>query len=105
MANVDLECLFYQELATKVLQIFYSAEPSQMPHIICSPSMKNVCPKIAMDYLQRVEAVVASVVVTLTKASMALKMGDRDRCQNELDNYAEVGLNVSISVSWFGSFL
>uniref|UniRef100_A0ABM5G3D5 BLOC-2 complex member HPS3 isoform X1 n=1 Tax=Pogona vitticeps TaxID=103695 RepID=A0ABM5G3D5_9SAUR len=81
-----------EELAAKVLQIFYLAEPNQMPHIICSPSMKNVCPKIAMEYLQRVEVVVPSVVVTLTKASMALKMGDLDRCQNELDNYAEMML-------------
>ncbi|KAJ7324795.1 hypothetical protein JRQ81_017815 [Phrynocephalus forsythii] len=88
----DIDDELSEELAAKVLQIFYVAEPNQMPHVICSPSMKNVCPKIAMEYLQRVEAVVPSVVVTLAKASMALKMGDRDQCQSELEKYAEMML-------------
>ncbi|KAJ6669383.1 hypothetical protein lerEdw1_008192 [Lerista edwardsae] len=81
-----------EDLAAKVLQIFYLAEPNQIPHVLCSPCTKNVCPKIAMDYLDKVEAVVPSVVVTLTKACMALKMGDQDRCRNELDRYAEMML-------------
>ncbi|XP_054838244.1 BLOC-2 complex member HPS3 [Eublepharis macularius] len=79
-----------EDLAAKVLRIFYLAEPNQMPHIICSPCTKNVCPKMAMDYLQKVEEVVPSVVVKLCKASLALKMGDQDRCQKELDSYAEL---------------
>lgn len=73
-----------------MLQIFYLAEPNQMPHVLCSPCLKNVHPKTAMDYLQTVETVVPSVVVTLAKASMALKMGDGHGCKYELDRYAEV---------------
>ncbi|XP_077204826.1 BLOC-2 complex member HPS3 isoform X2 [Paroedura picta] len=79
-----------EDLAAKVLQIFYLAEPNQMPHVICSPCTKNICPKMAMDYLEKVEMVVPSVVVTLCKASLALKMGDQVRCQKELDSYAEM---------------
>lgn len=92
IVGVNFQCCFiyYQDLAAKVLQIFYLAEPNQMPHIICSPCTKNVCSKMAMDYLEKVEAVVPSVVVTLCKASLALKMGDQMRCQKELDTYSEV---------------
>ncbi|XP_042313913.1 Hermansky-Pudlak syndrome 3 protein isoform X2 [Sceloporus undulatus] len=88
----DLEEELSEELAAKVLQIFYLAEPSQMPHVICSPCLKHVCPRIAMEYLEKVEAIVPSIVVTLTKASMALKIGDQERCKNELDKYAEMML-------------
>ncbi|KAL8187860.1 UNVERIFIED_CONTAM: hypothetical protein K2H54_057212 [Gekko kuhli] len=79
-----------EDLAAKVLQIFYLAEPSQMPHVVCSPCTKNMRPKMAMDYLEKVEMVVPSVVVTLCKASLALKMGDQIRCQKELDSYTEM---------------
>ncbi|XP_048361790.1 Hermansky-Pudlak syndrome 3 protein isoform X2 [Sphaerodactylus townsendi] len=78
------------DLAAKALQIFYLAEPNQMAHIICSPCTKNVCPKMAMEYLEKVEMMVPSVVVTLCKASLALKMGNEDRCQKELDSYSEM---------------
>nr|XP_016847557.1 PREDICTED: Hermansky-Pudlak syndrome 3 protein isoform X1 [Anolis carolinensis] len=88
----DLEEELSEELATKVLQIFHLAEPNQMPHIICSPCLKNVCPRIAMEYLEKVEAIVPSVVVTLAKASMALNMGDQEGCKKELDKYAEMVL-------------
>ncbi|XP_061492986.1 BLOC-2 complex member HPS3 isoform X2 [Rhineura floridana] len=86
--NEDLS----EELAAKVLQIFHPAESNQIPQVLCSPCMKNVCPKMAIKYLQKVEKMVPSVVVTLTKASMALKMGDRNGCENELDSYAEMML-------------
>nr|XP_056706537.1 BLOC-2 complex member HPS3 [Euleptes europaea] len=79
-----------EDVAAKVLQIFYLAEPNQMPHVVCSPCTKNICPKMAMEYLEKVEMLVPSVVVTLCKSSLALKMGDQDRCQKELDSYAEM---------------
>ncbi|XP_053164225.1 BLOC-2 complex member HPS3 isoform X2 [Hemicordylus capensis] len=88
----DLNEELSKELAAKVLQIFHLAEPNQMPHVICSPCTKNVCPKMAMEYLQQAEMLVPSVVVTLAKASMALKMGDQDGCKKELDRYAEMML-------------
>uniref|UniRef100_A0A8D0DWZ0 HPS3 biosis of lysosomal organelles complex 2 subunit 1 n=1 Tax=Salvator merianae TaxID=96440 RepID=A0A8D0DWZ0_SALMN len=88
----DIDEELSEDLAAKVLQIFYPAEPNQIPHVICSPCMKNVCSAMAMEYLQMVENVVPSVVITLTKASMALKMGDQDGCRKELDSHAEMVL-------------
>ncbi|XP_019388112.1 PREDICTED: Hermansky-Pudlak syndrome 3 protein isoform X1 [Crocodylus porosus] len=78
-----------KESAAKVLQIFHLAEPNQLPHVLCSPCMKNVCPSMAMDYLQKVERIVPTLVVTLTKAAMALKMGDLETYKREMDRYTE----------------
>nr|XP_034988734.1 Hermansky-Pudlak syndrome 3 protein [Zootoca vivipara] len=88
----DIDEELSEELAAKVLHIFHPAESNQIPQVLCSPCMRKVSPEIAIEYLQKVEEVVPSVVVTLTKASMALKMGDRDGCKSELDSYAEMML-------------
>uniref|UniRef100_A0A8B9QDH1 HPS3 biogenesis of lysosomal organelles complex 2 subunit 1 n=1 Tax=Apteryx owenii TaxID=8824 RepID=A0A8B9QDH1_APTOW len=87
--NEDLNEELSQESATKVLQIFYLTEPVQLPHILCSPCMRNVCPLTAMKYLQKIEKIMPSVVLTLTKASMALKMGDLMMYEHEMDSYKE----------------
>ncbi|KFV76297.1 Hermansky-Pudlak syndrome 3 protein, partial [Struthio camelus australis] len=87
--NEDLNEELSQESATKVLQIFYLAEPVQLPHILCSPCMRNVCPLTAMKYLQKIEKIMPSVVLTLTKASMALKMGDLTLYEREMESYKE----------------
>lgn len=52
--------------------------------------MRNVCPLTAVKYLQQVEKMMPSVVLTLTKASMALKMGDLMMYEQEMDSYKEV---------------
>uniref|UniRef100_A0A670IP73 HPS3 biosis of lysosomal organelles complex 2 subunit 1 n=1 Tax=Podarcis muralis TaxID=64176 RepID=A0A670IP73_PODMU len=88
----DIDEELSEELAAKVLHIFHPAESNQIPQVLCSPCMRKVSPEIAIEYLQKVEEVVPSVVVTLTKASMALKMGDPDGCKSELDSYAEMML-------------
>ncbi|POI33721.1 hypothetical protein CIB84_002526 [Bambusicola thoracicus] len=81
-----------KELADKVLQIFYLADPVQLPHIICSPCMKNVCPLTAVKYLRKVEDIMPSVVLTLTKAFMALKMGDLMMYECEMNSHKETML-------------
>ncbi|XP_013925521.1 PREDICTED: Hermansky-Pudlak syndrome 3 protein [Thamnophis sirtalis] len=85
-----------EDLAAKVLQIFHCAQPNQIPHTLCSPCMKNVCPEMAMEYLELIEKMAPSVdighLVTLAKASVALKKADRDRCEKELDSQAEMKL-------------
>ncbi|PKU38523.1 hermansky-pudlak syndrome 3 protein isoform x1 [Limosa lapponica baueri] len=86
-----------KESANKVLQIFCVADPVQLPHILCSSCMTNVCPLTAVKYLQRVEKVMPSVVLTLTKAFMALKMGDLTMYEHEMDSYKEIN-----SCSHFG---
>ncbi|XP_070609509.1 BLOC-2 complex member HPS3 isoform X2 [Erythrolamprus reginae] len=88
----DIDEKLNEDLAAKVLQIFHCAEPKQIPHILCSPCMKNVCPEMAMEYLELREKMAPCVLVTLAKASMALKKGDRDRCKKELDSQAEMKL-------------
>ncbi|NXN47164.1 HPS3 protein, partial [Rhinoptilus africanus] len=90
--NEDLNEELSKESANKVLQIFCVADPVQLPHILCSPCMTNVCPLTAVKYLQKVEKMMPSVVLTLTKAFMALKMGDLMMYEHEMDSYKETVL-------------
>ncbi|NWH73473.1 HPS3 protein, partial [Piaya cayana] len=90
--NEDSNEELSEELANRVLQIFYLADPVQLPHILCSPCMRNVCPSAALKCLQKVERTLPSVVLTLTKAFMALKIGDWDTYEHEMDSYKETTL-------------
>ncbi|XP_043850817.1 Hermansky-Pudlak syndrome 3 protein isoform X4 [Dromiciops gliroides] len=81
------------ELAAKVSQIFSAAEPKQLPHALCSPCMKNMDPLMAMNHLKKLNiSGSSSVLVTLTKASMALKMGDLDAYKREMKCHTEMEL-------------
>ncbi|XP_055977364.1 BLOC-2 complex member HPS3 [Sorex fumeus] len=89
----NLEEELSAELAAKVAEMFFVAEPKQLPHILCSPSMKNLNPSAAMSYLRRLDSsLCSSVLVTLTKATMALKMGDLDTYRNEMASHPEMSL-------------
>ncbi|XP_008071157.1 Hermansky-Pudlak syndrome 3 protein isoform X2 [Carlito syrichta] len=89
--NLDEE--LSEELAAKVVQMFHVAEPKQLPHILCSPSMKNINPVTAMSYLRKLDnSGFSSVLVTLTKAAVALKMGDLDMHRNEMKSHSEMKL-------------
>ncbi|XP_031519551.1 Hermansky-Pudlak syndrome 3 protein isoform X4 [Papio anubis] len=89
--NLDEE--LSEELAAKVVQMFYVAEPKQVPHILCSPSMKNINPLTAMNYLRKLDTSgFSSILVTLTKAAVALKMGDLDMHRNEMKSHSEMKL-------------
>ncbi|XP_009882678.1 PREDICTED: Hermansky-Pudlak syndrome 3 protein [Charadrius vociferus] len=90
--NEDLNEELSKESANKVLQIFCLADPVQLPHILCSPCMTKVCPLTAVKFLQKVEKMMPSVVLTLTKAFMALKMGDLTMYAHEMDSYKETVL-------------
>lgn len=71
--------------------MFYAAEPKQLPHILCSPSVKNIDPLTAIKYLRKLETSgFSSVLVTLAKAAMALKMGDLDMHRDEMKSHSEV---------------
>ncbi|XP_065604334.1 BLOC-2 complex member HPS3 isoform X2 [Cyrtonyx montezumae] len=87
--NEELNEELSKELADKVIQIFYLADPVQLPHIICSSCMRNICPLTAVKYLRRVEDIMPSVVLTLTKAFMALKMGDLTMYECEMNSHKE----------------
>ncbi|XP_077016866.1 BLOC-2 complex member HPS3 isoform X2 [Tamandua tetradactyla] len=89
--NLDEE--LSEELAAKVIQMFHVADPKQLPHILCSPSMKNANPLTAMSYLRKLDTSgFSSILVTLTKAAMALKMGDLDLHRNEMKSHSEMKL-------------
>nr|XP_042134916.1 Hermansky-Pudlak syndrome 3 protein isoform X2 [Peromyscus maniculatus bairdii] len=89
--NLDEE--LSEELAAKVAQIFHVAEPKQLPHVLCSPSMKNISPLTALHYLKNLDTCEFSpVLVTLTKAAVALKMGDLDMYRNEMKSHSEMKL-------------
>ncbi|XP_006876421.1 PREDICTED: Hermansky-Pudlak syndrome 3 protein [Chrysochloris asiatica] len=89
--NLDEE--LSEELTAKIIQMFYVAEPKQLPHILCSPSMKNINPLIAMSYLKKLDTSgFSSILVTLAKATMALKIGDLDTYTNEMKIYSEMKL-------------
>ncbi|XP_041323699.1 Hermansky-Pudlak syndrome 3 protein isoform X3 [Pyrgilauda ruficollis] len=90
--NEDSNEELSKESGNKVLQIFYLADPVQLPDILCSPSMRNVCPLTAVKYLQKVEKMMPSVVLTLTKAFLALKMGDLAMYEHEMHSYKETTL-------------
>ncbi|XP_036613504.1 Hermansky-Pudlak syndrome 3 protein isoform X2 [Trichosurus vulpecula] len=89
--NMDEE--LSEELAAKVSQIFSVVEPKQLPHALCSPCMKNIDPLIAVNYLKKLNTSgLSSVLVTLTQAAMALKMGDLNTIKNEMKCYSEMEL-------------
>ncbi|GAB1287407.1 Hermansky-Pudlak syndrome 3 protein homolog [Apodemus speciosus] len=89
--NLDEE--LSEELAAKVAQIFHAAEPKQLPHVLSSPSMKNIDPLTALRYLRKLDTCgVSPVLVSLTKAAVALKMGDLDMYRNEMTSHSEMKL-------------
>ncbi|NXX39434.1 HPS3 protein, partial [Tricholaema leucomelas] len=90
--NEDLNEELSKESANQVLQIFHLADPVQLPHILCSTCMRNVCPLTAVQYLQKIEKTMPSVVLTLTKAFMALKIGDLMMYEREMNSYKETVL-------------
>ncbi|KAJ7420392.1 Hermansky-Pudlak syndrome 3 protein isoform X2 [Willisornis vidua] len=90
--NEDLNEELSKESGNKILEIFHLADPVQLPHILCSPCMRNVCPLTAVKYLQKVEKMMPSVVLTLTKAFLALKMGDLIMYEHEMHSYKETTL-------------
>ncbi|OXB70537.1 UNVERIFIED_CONTAM: hypothetical protein H355_011924 [Colinus virginianus] len=87
--NEELNKELSKELADKVNQIFCLADPVQLPHIICSSCMWYVCPLTAVKYLRRVEDIMPSVVLTLTKAFMALKMGNLMMYECDMNSHKE----------------
>ncbi|KFO32781.1 Hermansky-Pudlak syndrome 3 protein [Fukomys damarensis] len=89
--NLDEE--LSEELAAKVVQMFHIAEPKQLPHILCSPAMKNVNPLTALSCLRKLDACgLFSVLVTLMKAALALKMGDVDMYGSEMKSHSQMKL-------------
>ncbi|KAM4814885.1 BLOC-2 complex member HPS3-like isoform 2-T2 [Thomomys bottae] len=81
------------ELAARVAEMFCVAEPKRLPHVLCSPSMKNIDPSRAWSCLSSLDACgFSSVLVTLTRAAVALKLGDLDLHRKEIQSHSEMQL-------------
>ncbi|MGH0141453.1 UNVERIFIED_CONTAM: hypothetical protein FKN15_074237 [Acipenser sinensis] len=78
-----------EETAGQVLHIFSTAEPSQLPHVVCSPCMLHANHATAFTCLEKLEATFPSVIVTLTKAAIALKMENLQQYKTEMERHAE----------------
>uniref|UniRef100_A0A4W5PDF6 HPS3 biogenesis of lysosomal organelles complex 2 subunit 1 n=1 Tax=Hucho hucho TaxID=62062 RepID=A0A4W5PDF6_9TELE len=80
-----------EETANEVLDIFGVAEPSQLPHVIASPSMVRASPDSGLAHLERLESIGApSVPLTLSKAALALRMGDLQLYRQHMDRHTEM---------------
>uniref|UniRef100_F7EU40 HPS3 biosis of lysosomal organelles complex 2 subunit 1 n=1 Tax=Ornithorhynchus anatinus TaxID=9258 RepID=F7EU40_ORNAN len=89
----DLDEELSEEKAAKVIKILSVAEPKQLPHAICSPCLKNLDPVIATKALRKLgSSGPSAVLVTLTTASLALKMGNHDMFTSEMNRHPEMKL-------------
>ncbi|XP_013979101.1 BLOC-2 complex member HPS3 isoform X2 [Salmo salar] len=83
--------LLTEETANEVLDIFGMAEPSQLPHVIASPSMARASPDCGLAHLERLESIGApSVPLTLSKASLALRMADLQLYRQHMGQHTEM---------------
>ncbi|XP_055799767.1 Hermansky-Pudlak syndrome 3 protein isoform X2 [Salvelinus fontinalis] len=83
--------LLTEETANEVLDIFGVAEPSQLPHVIASPSMARASPDCGLAHLERLESIGApSVPLTLSKAALALRMADLQLYRQHMDRHTEM---------------
>ncbi|XP_029564024.1 BLOC-2 complex member HPS3 isoform X2 [Salmo trutta] len=83
--------LLTEETANEVLDIFGVAEPSQLPHVIASPSMARASPDCGLAHLERLESIGApSVPLTLSKASLALRMADLQLYRQHMGQHTEM---------------
>ncbi|XP_062868996.1 Hermansky-Pudlak syndrome 3 protein isoform X2 [Trichomycterus rosablanca] len=79
------------ETANTVLEIFSKAEPGQLPYVVSSSFMKNASPARAQAHLEQLELNGApSVTLTLCKAAQALRLGDLNYYQQQMDRHAEM---------------
>lgn len=80
-----------EETANTVLDIFRKAEPGQLPYVVSSSFLKNADPACALAHLEQLELSGApSVTVTLCKAVQALRLGDLQYYQQQMDRHAEM---------------
>ncbi|XP_063772025.1 BLOC-2 complex member HPS3 isoform X2 [Pseudophryne corroboree] len=86
----ELDEQLSEEMALKVLQIFNATEPSQLPHVLCSPCMTNACPTKSVEFLEKLENSAPSGLLSLTKAAMALRMQDLQMYEAAIQRHSEM---------------
>ncbi|XP_034736557.1 Hermansky-Pudlak syndrome 3 protein isoform X3 [Etheostoma cragini] len=87
----ETEQILSQEAADKVLDIFSQSEPSQLVSVCASPPMINISPAQALQVLQHLEATAGvSVPLTITMATMMLRLDDLPRYRELMERHAEM---------------
>ncbi|KAM6963134.1 BLOC-2 complex member HPS3 [Aplochiton taeniatus] len=80
-----------QETADNVVEIFSQSEPSQLVGVCASRCMVLASPASALSRLRRLEAATAvSVPLTVTMATMALRMADQPAYRQLMERHAEM---------------
>ncbi|XP_077572733.1 BLOC-2 complex member HPS3 isoform X1 [Stigmatopora nigra] len=82
-----------QEAADEVVDIFSQSEPSQLINACASPTMTNVNPTRTLQILQHLEdSVGVSVAMTITMATMLLRLDDLPQYTHLMERHAEMVL-------------
>nr|XP_057929008.1 Hermansky-Pudlak syndrome 3 protein isoform X2 [Doryrhamphus excisus] len=82
-----------QETADELIDIFCQSEPSQLISVCASPTMINVNPTRTLQILQHVEDTAGvSVALTITMATMLLRLGDLPQYTQLMERHAEMVL-------------
>ncbi|XP_047444103.1 Hermansky-Pudlak syndrome 3 protein isoform X2 [Mugil cephalus] len=80
-----------QEAADEVIDIFSQSEPSLLVSVCASPSMMNVSPARTLRILQHLEDTSGvTVPLTVTMATMMLRMGDQPKYTQLMERHAEM---------------
>ncbi|XP_077440279.1 BLOC-2 complex member HPS3 isoform X2 [Vanacampus margaritifer] len=80
-----------QEAADEVIDIFSQSEPCQLISVCASPTMTNVNPTRTLQILQRLEdSAGVSVALTITMATMMLRLDDLPQYTQMMERHAEM---------------
>lgn len=83
--------MFLQESADEVIDIFSQSESSALISVCASPSMINISADRTLRVLHRLEDTAGvSVPLTITMATLALRLDDLQQFMQLLDRHAEV---------------
>ncbi|KAG7250798.1 hypothetical protein CRUP_037164 [Coryphaenoides rupestris] len=89
----EVDQVLSQEAADEIIDIFSQTEPSQLVTVCASPAMLNVSPSKVRRRLQHLSlATGMSVPLTLTMATMALRLDDLRQYTELMEKHAEVGV-------------
>lgn len=87
----ETQLVLNQELADEVIDIFSQSEPSELVSVCSSPMMVHVHPARTMSILRHLEdSTGVSVTLTITMASLALRMDDITLYRQLMDRHSEM---------------
>uniref|UniRef100_H3D451 HPS3 biogenesis of lysosomal organelles complex 2 subunit 1 n=1 Tax=Tetraodon nigroviridis TaxID=99883 RepID=H3D451_TETNG len=89
----EAEQILSQETADEIVDIFSQSEPSQLVSVCVSPSMVNIDPARTLQILQHLEDTMGvSVTLTITMATMTLRLDDLAQYTQLMGRHAEMAL-------------